>query len=66
MNAHGIEQWTRHPIQAAEEEAKHLHELELEGSNAATPLLSIGAVMMLLLPIIVVVMGSALAVYYLV
>jgi hypothetical protein len=66
MNAHTIARWTRHPVRAVEDEAKHLHEIELEGENAATPLLSIASVGMFLLPVIVVVMGTALALYYLV
>ena len=66
MNAHAVSHWTRHPIQAVEEEAKHLHDIEKDGTSGATPLISIAAVGMFLLPVVVVVMGVALALYYLV
>ena len=66
MNAHAVSRWTKHPVRAAEDEARHLHDIEKEGTNAATPLISIASVAMFLLPVIVVVMGTALALYYLV
>ena len=65
MNAHAVSEWARHPIHAVEDEAKHLHDIEMEGSSGATPLISIAGVAMFLLPVLIVVMGTALALYYL-
>ena len=48
-----------------EAEVEHLHELEHEGSSAATPLVAILGIILFLLPIVFVILGLAFAAYFL-
>jgi hypothetical protein len=53
------------PVEKLEEEAHHLHEIERRGESAATPLIAFGGLFLFLLPIFLVMLGLALAAYYL-
>jgi hypothetical protein len=53
------------PVEKLEAEAEHLHEIERRGESAATPLIAFGGLLLFLLPIFLVMLGLALAAYYL-
>jgi hypothetical protein len=52
-------------IRTAEHEAEHLLEVAEEGESAETPAIVLGMVVLALLPIFAVMLGAALAAYYL-
>jgi hypothetical protein len=58
---HPIPGALRHPVA----EAHHLHDLEQKGESAATPLLAITEVLLVLIPIFALIVGGAFAAYYL-
>jgi hypothetical protein len=53
------------PIEKVEEEAHHLHDIEQRGESGATPFIAFGGLILFLLPIFLVMLGLALAAYYL-
>jgi hypothetical protein len=53
------------PVEKLEAEAQHLHEIEQRGESPATPLIAFGGLILFLLPIFLVMLGLALAAYYL-
>jgi hypothetical protein len=53
------------PLEKLEAEAHHLHEIEQRGESGATPLIAFGGLILFLLPIFLVMLGLALAAYYL-
>ena len=53
------------PVEKLEAEAQHLHEIERRGESPATPLIAFGGLILFLLPIFLVMLGLALAAYYL-
>ena len=53
-------------IHAVKEEAHHLHEIETEGKEGATPFIAILEVALFLLPIVLLVGGLTFAAYYLI
>lgn len=53
------------PVEKLESEAHHLHEIEQRGESGATPFIAIGGLILFLLPIFLVLLGLALAAYYL-
>jgi hypothetical protein len=55
----------RRPVQKAEQEVHHLHEVEQAGESGETPFIAIAGVFLFLLPIFLVMVGLALAAYYL-
>ena len=59
--------WTRfrHPVRNAKEEAHHLHEIEQEGESGETPFIAILGIILFLVPVFLVMLGLALAAYYL-
>ncbi len=57
--------WFRHPVRTVEDEAHHLHEIEQEGESGETPFIAILGMVLFLLPIFLVMLGLALAAYYL-
>ena len=52
-------------IWAAEHEAEHLLELAEEGESAETPAIVLGLVILVLAPVFAIMLGAALAAYYL-
>jgi hypothetical protein len=52
-------------IRTVEDEAKHLEEIAESGESAETPAIVIGLVVLALIPIVALVLGGALAAYYL-
>jgi hypothetical protein len=55
----------RHPIRGAETEAHHLYEIEQAGESGETPFIVILGLVFFLGSIFVVLLGIALAAYYL-
>jgi trehalose utilization protein len=55
----------RHPIQAVEGEARHLHEVERLGESAETPLIALLGLVLFFAGVFVVMTGIAFAAYYL-
>jgi hypothetical protein len=55
----------RHPVRGVEAEAEHLRTVEQEGESGETPFIAILGIILFLLPIFLVVLGLALAAYYL-
>jgi hypothetical protein len=53
------------PVERLEAETHHLHEIEQRGESGATPFIAIGGLILFLLPIFLVMLGLALAAYYL-
>jgi hypothetical protein len=53
------------PFEKLEAEAQHLHDIERRGESDATPLIAFGGLILFLLPIFLVMLGLALAAYYL-
>jgi hypothetical protein len=53
------------PVEKVEAEAHHLHEIEQRGESGATPFIAFGGLILFLLPIFLVMLGIALAAYYL-
>jgi len=53
------------PVEKAEAELHHLHEVEQLGEAGATPFIALGGLILFLLPIVLVSIGIAFAVYYL-
>jgi hypothetical protein len=53
------------PVEKLESEAHHLHEIEQRGEAGVTPFIAIGGLILFLLPIFLVMLGLALAAYYL-
>ena len=53
-------------IHAVKEEAHHLHEIEAEGKEGATPFIAILEVALFLLPIVLLVGGLTFVAYYLI
>jgi len=53
------------PIEKAEAEVHHLHEVEQRGEAGSTPFIALGGLILFLLPIVAVSIGIAFAVYYL-
>ena len=56
----------RRQVDAVEGEAEHLREVEQQGESGETPFIAILGVILFLLPIFAVMLGLALAAYYLV
>ena len=52
------------PIRSAEAEVHHLHAVEHEGAAAETPLIAVIGLIFFFLPIFLVIVGLALAAYY--
>jgi hypothetical protein len=57
--------WLRWPVREVAAEAHHLHEVEREGESGETPFIAILGLIIFLLPIFVLVLGIAVAAYYL-
>ena len=55
----------RHPVEAVEHEAEHLHEIEQDGSAGATPYIALLGVFLFLLPIAAFMMIVAFSAFYL-
>jgi hypothetical protein len=56
--------WLRHPARNVEAEARHLREVEQAGEAGETPFVVIGGVVLFLIPIFLLMLGVALAAYY--
>ena len=54
----------RHPLRRVEAEALHLHRIERKGESAETPLIAIIGLRLFLLGPLLLVLGLALAAYY--
>jgi len=52
-------------VRQLQQEAHKLHEEEFEGESAATPLLAIAGVLMVVVPVVLLVLGLTFAAYYL-
>jgi hypothetical protein len=52
------------PVEKLEAEVHHLHEIEQSGESGATPFIAFGGLILFLLPIFLVMLGLALAAYY--
>ncbi len=57
--------WLAHPVRNVEAEAHHLHEVEQEGESGETPFIAILGIVLFLVPIFLLMLGLALAAYYL-
>ena len=55
----------RHPVRKAEDEAGHLHDVEVAGESAETPIIAIGGLILFLIPIFLLIVGLSFAAYYL-
>ena len=55
----------RHPVEAVEAEAHHLHEVEQAGEVPETPFIALLGVVLFVLPVFLVIVGLAFAAYYL-
>ena len=55
----------RHPVQAVEAEAEHLHEVEQLGESGEAPFIAIIGLILFLLPIALVFVGLVFGAYYL-
>ena len=55
----------RHPVQAVEAEASHLHQIEEAGESGETPFIAILGVFLFLLPLFLLLLGIAFGAYYL-
>ena len=53
------------PLEKAEAEVHHLHDVEQLGEAGSTPFIALGGLILFLLPIVLVSIGIAFAVYYL-
>jgi nitrogen fixation/metabolism regulation signal transduction histidine kinase len=53
------------PVRKIESEAAHLHKVEQVGESAETPFIAIMGVVLFLVPIFALMLGLALAAYYL-
>jgi hypothetical protein len=56
--------WLRHPARNTEAEVAHLRQVEQTGEAGETPFVVIGGVFLFLLPIFLLLLGIALAAYY--
>jgi len=52
-------------VEKVESEAQRLRDIEQRGESGATPLIAFGGLILFLLPIFLVMLGLALAAYYL-
>jgi hypothetical protein len=52
-------------IRTVEDEARHLEEIAESGESPETPVIVIGLVVLALIPVVALVLGGALAAYYL-
>jgi hypothetical protein len=57
--------WARRPVRSIEREAHHLHEIEKSGESAETPYIAVLGLFFFLGSIFLVLLGVALAAYYL-
>lgn len=57
--------WWATPVKNLETEARHLLEIEEEGSAGETPFIAIATVVLFLLPIFLLMLGLVFAAYYL-
>lgn len=53
------------PVRKIEDEAEHLHEVEQAGESGETPFIAILGLILFLIPIFLLMLGLALAAYYL-
>jgi hypothetical protein len=51
-------------IHAIKSEAEHLHRIEARGQDASTPLIAMGEVLLILIPVVAVVLALAFVAYY--
>jgi hypothetical protein len=58
--------WVLRPVRKLEDEAHHLREVEQEGESAEAPFIAILGVFLFLFPIFLLMLGIALAAYYLI
>jgi hypothetical protein len=58
--------WVVRPVRKLEAEARHLHEIEQEGESAEAPFIAILGIVLFLVPIFLLMLGLALAAYYLI
>jgi hypothetical protein len=61
----GAWNWVKHPVRNAKDEAHHLHQVEQEGDSGETPFIAILGIVLFLVPIFLLMLGLALAAYYL-
>jgi hypothetical protein len=57
--------WARHPVRAAEGEVHHLHQVERAGASGETPYIAMLGLALFLWSVLLLMLGVALAVYYL-
>jgi len=59
--------WARivRPVRKLESEVHHLHEVEQEGESGEAPFIAILGIVLFLIPIFLLMLGLALAAYYL-
>jgi hypothetical protein len=55
----------KRPVQKLEDEAHHLHEVEEEGESGEAPFIAILGLILFLVPIFLLMLGLAMAAYYL-
>jgi hypothetical protein len=53
-------------IHAIKKEATHLHEVEARGQSAETPLIAMGEVLLIVVPVVLVVCALVFVAYYVV
>jgi len=56
--------WARGPVRSIEGEARHIHEIETSGQSAETPYIAMLGLFFFLGSIFLVLLGVALAAYY--
>ncbi len=57
--------WARHPVRSTEAEAHHLHEVERAGESGETPYIAVMGLIVFLASVFLLMLGIALAAYYL-
>ena len=57
--------WARHPVRSTEDEAHHLHEVERAGESGETPYIAVMGLIVFLGSVFLLMLGIALAAYYL-
>jgi hypothetical protein len=51
-------------LRTVEDEARHLHELEVEGASPVTPAITIAEVLLVLVPVFIVLVSLGFLAYY--
>ena len=57
--------WASHPVRTVEVEAHHLHEVEQAGESGETPYIAVMGLLVFLGSVLLLLLGIALAAYYL-